>query len=802
MNGNKARSGFALTLLAACLFWQCQSEQPKKAPVEEGKQAQKAAAGEATIEAAPSPGKAVKTSPPMAKKKSPFPEGKSALDGVDALKYLPADALFVAVAANPQGILDRLGREHLIKKYAKYYEMGVAEVTQAVGHNILVPANLKEIGLDPTAAVGFALLSVNRPRGVFFAKLSDPDKFKTTIYAVSGKLNERLEPHVVGEAIAICPSHDEEVCFVLRDGYLFFHFADMPDEEALAAAKDFAGGPKEGSLADLPEMKSASANLKYGKDAAAYVNTAGLMSQTMNMDSTWALESVNRSKKELERAKKENNPEDIKYWEERVRDDQKWYDEQTRRNAARKEAMEGLFDGLGGVSFGLEITSKAIKMKSYVQIAENSLWARIMKPVAGKAAVLYAIDERPLYLFHAGISLPEYLNVVDRLVGMEGFSVAQGKEVIKAATGLDLEADILSVFTGEIGFAMFGDLARALDGMDKAPLAFGGAATLGVTDVAKATALLDKVAGLSMIEGMVKKLDGNKGWEVPIPEWKPVYISFAGKQLCISTDPGFASRVASGKPGKYMATLENGEVKELLEMPDISGLGMLDFGSFSFVFFGMARSFGGMDMAMAEAPSLQDVPYSEEYKKQKQELEDHRKKVRKMRDDIERETYDRVAKMLERIGITIAVGKNVPGGQVGFGGHYVADESITALIDHLIEDGMALEELDRTRRKEVWALEDKTWDMQKKLEEKRAQDVQKHMEQKIEKEAEGAVGAVKILGAPTGDGKLVIEGAGNAKALEGAFDNIEGGAIDSGNLEGVKGEGIKVGDPKNIIGAP
>ena len=377
------------------------------------------------------------------------------------------------------------------------------------------------------------------------------------------------------------------------------------------------------------------------------------------------------------------------------------------------------------------MAERALKLKTYMQIAENSPWARMMKPTSGRAAVLLAADERPLYLCHAAIDLPAYLDMVDKLIGLEGVSVAQGKEVIKAATGLDLEADILSVFTGEIGFAVSGDLAQVMDAGDKAPQAINGSATLGVTDVAKAVALLDKVAGLALFEGFVKKLEGNKGWEVPVPEWKSVYVTFVGKQLCISTDPGFAGRVAAGTKGKYLAGLEDGELKELLDTPEPSGLAVLDFGSFSFLFFAVAMKSGDWDMARAEAAGGEQVPYSQEYQDKKKELEEHGKKVRKMRDEIESETNERVGNMLKRVGVTVAVGKNVPGGQVGYGGHFVADESITALIDHLIEDGMALEELDRTKRREVWELEDKKWEMQRQLDEIRAKDVQQHMENKV-----------------------------------------------------------------------
>jgi len=726
-------------LFSAILCGQCSKDGPAEKKAEPEKKAEGPSVEAAGDKEGPAPVE------PAAEKPKPeisaFPEGATALDEVEALRYLPPDTLMVVVAANTEELLDRLGRETLTKKYARYYEMAVAEVTQVVGQNILIPKNLREVGLDPSAPVGFALLDIPRPVAVAFAKLSDPDKFKTTVYAVAGKLGEKMEPHVVGDALAICPRNDEEVCLVIRDKHLFLHMADMSDEKALEATLRFAGRPLKNSLVDGERFKATVSNLKYGKDVAGYVDFGALAKAVMGVmdaDDDWASSSTKYSEEELKKAQDAKDEAQIKYWEERIKEDKEWAERMKKRREAEQKMFSTLFGSLGGgLSFGIELTDKAIKLKTYTQMTEGSMMARAIKPGSGIPILLKALSKRPFYMGTFNIDVKTYMEFIDLLTATEGMSGQEMRAMFTAATQLDLDRDILALLTGEGGFALTGQLEKVFDDEKELFAAIGGSAVLGVTDVEKANSVLEKLAALPLASDFVKK-EGST-YVVPVPEWKNVYVSVAGKNIVASTDREFAGAVEKGGGDSFVAKLDNPEMKALLEMEDMAGTALMDFGVFGYFVVGVGRAEWGSEMAAA---AHEDVPYSEEYKTAKKELDELTKKIDGMRDEIERETNKALMSMMNRIGTTVAVGKVEGTTVTGYGGHYVADESIAACIDHLIEDGLKLEELDSTRRAEMRKLEEGKWEKQRKLDELRAKDVQKYMEEKAK--APAAEPAVEV----------------------------------------------------------
>ena len=734
----------AVMVLAAMTVAQCSKEDPGKKEAKKA-EAKKAKPGEGPSIKAPDDKQPGETTPADVPKPKPedlaFPASETALDKVEALKYLPADTLMVVVAANPQGLLDRLGREQLTKKYAQYYEMGVAEVTQVVGQNILDPKNLPEIGVDPTAPAGFALLRMDRPVGVLFAKLSDADKFKTMLYSVAGKVREKLEPHVAGNAMAICPKDDEEICFVIKDGFLFFHFADLSDEEALAAALSFAALPAEPSIADDEKFKATMGNLKYGKDAAMFINveafTKGLAA-AMNRSYGWTEDSIKYSNENLAKAKAEENAEEIKYWEQRVKEDKEWAEKMKTRKEAEQKMFSMMLNGLGNFAVGAELGERSVKLKAWGELAADSILYKVMKPGEGISVLVKSLKQRPFYLANGSIDVKSYMEIVELMMMSEGVSGKQMRDMFKAATQLDLDKDVLAPLTGEIGFAAYGDIAAALGNPEDALKAIDGCAVLGVADPAATMVLLDKLAAVPLLTDFVHKKDGQL--EIPVPEWKTVYVSVAGNYLVASTDKEFAGIVAKGGGESFVDKLDNAEMKALMQMEDMSAIGMMDFGIIGYMLVGVGmRSY---DEAMAKSAEVggEEIPFSKAYKAKEKELEELRRQVKTKRDAIEKETNEAIMRMLGRIGTTVSVAKMDESSVVAYGGHYVDDDSVTSLIDHMIEDGLKLEQIDSTKRKEVWSLDDKKWELQRQLDEQRSKDIQEYHEKKYQQELDKAKG--------------------------------------------------------------
>ncbi len=684
-------------------------------------------------EAAPSPGE--KTSPaeevptaaPVAQEEDPltraFPEGPTALDDLEALRYLPVETPMLVVAANPQDLLDRLGRERLTKTFAQYYEMAVAEVTQAVGENVLVPKNLTNVGIDPTGTAGFAMLQFQRPVGVAFWSLTDADRFKTTIYSIAGRVREKMEPHVAGGATVICPRNDEEVCFIIKDKLAFVHFADMADEEALALALKFAARDTEGpSLAENELFKNTLKELAFGKDAAVYIDTPAMLKSVLGMGNRWAEESLADSEGQLKRAREAGDESEVEYLESRVKSDREWAERERKRQAAEKEMFESLLTGTGTVAMGVELAEKSLRFKSYTQIGAESRWGTLARPVKGPSPIIEYSPYRPFYLAHLNIDLKGYLELIDLMLAPEGMSIAEAGKEFKKFTGLDLQEDILAIFSGDIGFTVFGDLQEILTGELEGFKLIGGTLLLGLADVDKTATSLEKIFALEMVKPFVKST-GVNSWDVPVPEWRTLSLTITDGYLVATTDPEFVAAFKSKTRRSFVDELDNEELVALLSLEESTGIAAMDFGSFAAFFVGIGRS--SADWAVTQPAEPSKVPFSDEYKKLKAEQTELRAKAKKRRQEIETETNKRIGQMMSRIGVTAMVGVKEGENFYGYGGHYIGDESVAALVEHLIQDGIAIDELHSGRRKDVWGLEDKAWELDRKMQEVRSQTLMK-----------------------------------------------------------------------------
>lgn len=723
-----------LLCLAAFVLVQCQRQEPKS---KEELAKQK--------EASPAPGKVGEqpsTSQPAATPEPvvqdplarAFPAGPSAFDNLEALKYLPPETPMLMVAANPQELLERLGRERLTKTFAQYYEMAVAEVTQAVGENVLVPKNLPNVGIDPTGTAGFAMFQFHRPVGVAFWSLTDADRFKTTIYSVAGRVREKMEPHVSGDATVICPRNDEEVCFIVKGNLAFVHFADMKDEEALALALKFGA-----RSADLPSLATSETfqqtikELAFGKDAALYIDTPAMLKSVLGAGNQWATESLADSEQRLKEARESEDKSEVEYWETRVKSDRDWAERERKKQAAEKELFESILSGTGTVAMGVELAEKSLRFKSFTHVGADSRWAALARPVKGPSPVVAYTPQRPFYLVHLNVDLKGYLELIDLMLAAEEMSVAKLGDQIRGFAGFNLLEDVLAILSGDIGFAVFGDLEEILSGELEGFKAVGGTVVLGLTDVEQATATLEKAFAMDIAKAFVKST-GEKAWQILVPEWRTVLLVVVEGYLVVTTDPEFITAFKSKSRRSFVDKLDNEELASLLSLEESTGVAAMDFGAFATFFVGLARSSGNWEVAEPVAET--DVPYSDEYKRLKKETTELRAKARKRRDEIEAETNKRIGQMMSRIGVTAMVGVKSGDSFYGYGGHYIEDESIAALVEHLIQDGIAIEELQSGRRKDVWEMEDKAYELELKMEVVRTQTLAEAEAEKYRKAVE------------------------------------------------------------------
>jgi len=644
------------------------------------------------------------------------------LEDLPALAALPSSTLLVAAATDVPALLDRLGRVELIERFRDQYEKAVAEVTQEVGYNLLDPKAYADMGIDIAAPAGFAWLSLEPLSMVAFVKLTDPEKLKTALYSIAGRSNEKLEPHVAGSAIAICPRNDEEICFIIRDGYAFFHAVDAGDEKGLELALAFASAKPEPSLAKDAAVRSSLKRLAFGKDVALYFNSAALVAQTEIVGPTRAEEYAARTRAELEEAKKAGDAQRIAEIEQRLKYDEEWVASAKRQQEEQKKMLRLALSEMGAVSMGVNLLDSEILFKVIADAKPTSPALKLVRALPGPSLLARTVPDAPMYFAHVNMDLPAYLEMLASSLEVVGFRLDDMKKEIKAGTGLDLDTDVLPALSGELGFSISADMATMMESHEKYLASVSCHILIGIASNEKAAALLDRLAAIPMASALVKNTPD--GLDVSVPEWRTVHVRLSDKYLTASTWEGFAAAVAEGASqagGKpFLAKVDNPGLKAAFESKDISAIAALDFGFLgAFFFYAMDVSYNAM--AVPEPASAS--PLTEGQKAKKAELDRLTKEIEAKRKDINDRKNKATMRLVERLG-TMVISSRLDGNTlVVEGHHFPGNGTVKASIVGAAADVVDIESAQRGYYDEVWKLEDKKYELQRQIDEMGAKPV-------------------------------------------------------------------------------
>lgn len=680
---------------------------------------------------------------PGALEKAGFASSPSALGDVAALAGLPKDTLVVAVASNPVALIDALGRARLLEKYRQYYEQGVAAVTAAAGHNLLDPAQLPNIGVDPAKPFGVAWLDVEKETGAFFFGLTDAEKLKTWLYGMAGRHHEELGTEVVGDALIIFPKGDEETCLVLRGSLGFFVFTDRNDEYALEAARQLATLAAEGSLARSPAFTAAAKALEYGKDAAVFVNLPVLVQKGLAAADASRAEDDYYTR-ELAAAKERGAPADeIARLEQARLESEKWEQEARKRQQAERQLLADLTEPVGALAFGVALGEQSLKVKGIAALPAESLLGRVLKTGSGTPAIVSALGEPPLYLAHADVDVAAYRELVLKLLATEGDDLDELAKDLAEHTGIQLEADVLANVDGRFGFAATGRLPDTLEDEETLFAAVGGALVIGVKDAAKATALLERLAAMPFAAPIVKRDTASKRWRIDVPEWKPVHVGVTKDAIVASTDPGFLDRAEKGETGPWLKEQATPELRALFGIEGTSAVWLMDGSSLGFLFLGLSRH----DWDYEPPPLARDPnepPPSAAYQQKEKELEALRKEAKDLRKQVNDAENRNLMALVRLIGPTVAVARREGGHLAVYGGQYLNAASVPAFVEQAVDTAVAEETTIAELRRKSYALDDRRYQLQAELERIRAEDLKRHLEEQIRAQEPPAVAPVPV----------------------------------------------------------
>jgi len=656
-----------------------------------------------------------------------FPAGKSALHSVAALKYVPADALFAVVVANPGALVELAGFDKLKDKYARYYLEGVKESLDITGRNVLDPAQMPEIGIDISRPALFAYTDYEGDAGAFIVSLSDGEKFKGFLRSVGTRRAKKLVEFREGDAEIIHPERDTDLCFVLRGNHLLFVFSGRSDEAGLAQARRLAALDTSASMAESKELREALERLAFGHEAAIYGNIPALIEEE-NKDQVRRMgEFRGYAAEQLKRLKAEKaDPELLKEMEKRATEELEQHERFKKSLAREAKFWNALFGGISGAVAGGNFADGAFLAKGVALLGKENFLGRLIKPAAGAPVMPPMLDEPPVYLLEGTIDVPAVLGLLREHLRNEDGSdpVAQ---MLQALVGIDLESDLLPLLAGRLAFAFTADPEAIREGESEFVMGLGGTLLLAISDEARGRGLLDKLGKTPLFSSLGGWDDKLSAWVVAVPEWRKLYVGIAGGYLSISTDSGFLARITA--PGKNPpAGVKDAAGQAMLSMPETSVLWLMNPAVFAYVF---AARFD-YDMGAYETKDDSPAPRSEAYKKAAEEFKKLQKQTAAMRRDFNAAEQRLVKAIMDRFGISVVVGRRTAVGVELFGGQFYRAESIHQLVDHTIGDAISLEGGGKGRQ-ELWDLERKMWDLQSERDRIRQEDILKY-EQNREKE--------------------------------------------------------------------
>ena len=262
-----------------------------------------------------------------------------------AFEYLPRNTSFVIAASGPGALAAKLHWDQLGTRHRELYERAVAEVTQLIGHNLLDPDNLSEVGLDPQEAFGLAVVAEQTV--VVFAGIIDHDRLQTSVYRAASSLQTTLVPRVAGSSLIIAPRGASRWQLIIRGQTVLLVLSQASSVQAENTTLEIAEIDIASSLAAHPDFAAAMADLRFGRDLAGYARL------DQEFQSALALLSL---------------------------------------------------QGATSLVFGAEIDERALRAKAFVPLAGDALVVRALQNSDKPSALLAATREPPVIALSAQVA--------------------------------------------------------------------------------------------------------------------------------------------------------------------------------------------------------------------------------------------------------------------------------------------------------------------------------------------------------------------------------------------------------------
>lgn len=619
-----------------------------------------------------------------------------AADPTHPLELVPARARAMIMARSPQRLAQLWGRDRFLGRFPAKYEQLVHDMRRETGHDLLDPSALAAIGVDPTAPVGVAVLSMQPEAIVVFGGCSNP----TAMIELMQRLEEGkpLKPEVVGEAQLV--RVNDEATLVLRHGMFA---VVVVNHRASGRAPDYAQevariDPAQ-SLAHAATMERAHAGLPHEADAHAMLDLAGLLRDDLDRSRLREQEMVGESSRRLAEARQRGaSAEEMSSLQQQAQQEQEFVARRRRERQVGEVLLSRTLGAVEGIGLSVDGDERGLRGRMHVALAPEAAFRELFVSSERAPTAIAALGDAPQLVVSAQLDPGVAIDLLAQAALASGSSYAELNDEALRELRVDFDRTVRPLLDGRGTFVLTTastvDPARAT-GLEEA---MGGVLAIGVSDEAKARGVLDDVVATHPDAGFVAAPEISGYTLSRTDQPRRLGVGVVGGQLVVGTDMAALRRMRDGQAGPAGTHFSDPEPwQRLTEGAGVGRLAMHHRLPIALVlsFMGEFDSFdfprNPDDQLSAEFPgedvfSIPRSPATERAEKERNKALDAKSELRN-RDRKRRQivAWNEAA----ALGITAGVVREVETGLMIEGGHYV-----TGGIPGYLEALVGLTELD------------------------------------------------------------------------------------------------------------
>lgn len=600
-----------------------------------------------------------------------------AADPTHPLELVPARARAMIMASSPQRLAQIWERDHFVGRFPAAYAELVEDMKRELGYDILDPAGLAAIGIDPTAPVGVAALSFQDEAFVAFGGLGSATAL---VELIQQRLGKPLEPEVVGEAKLY--RLDSEVSLVLRHGLFAFVLVDRHPAGAPDYAQEVARIDPAQSLAHATSMERAHAGLPQEADIRALLDLGGIIRDELERSRRRDQESEAAISRQMAEARQRGaSAEEIARLQQQAQSEQEFATRRRRERQVGELLLARTFGAIEGIGLAVDADAKrGLVGRIHLALEPEAIFRELFVTSDRPPTAIAAQGDAPQLVVSTAVEPGLAIELLAQIALADGSTYAELNDDVLRELRVDFDRSVRPLLDGRGTFVLTSGSTLDPKRTKDVGEAMGGLLALGVTDETKARALLDEVVAKHGEQRFVRAPEIS-GWTLDRTEHpRALHLGVVGGQLVVGTDLAVLRRLREGQAGSAASHYSDPEPwQRLTEGPGAGRLAMhhrLPF-SLAMSFMGEFDSFESQrnpdDQLAGEFPdadvfSIPRSPATLKVEKQRDAASEARFKVQERRRNERRIAAWNAA---EGLGTTAGVVREVDTGFVIEGGHYV-----------------------------------------------------------------------------------------------------------------------------------